>query len=159
MNTVVLQHNVGSLIDLKRASDHSTATAGGTGASTTVTGLSIDRQGFSNGALPLSALFGVIYETTLQSGATLSLGTDIQSSPDNSDWTDFQTATYAVVATGPSGGGAVKGSFNVAVDLGNAQRYVRFNYNPAFSSTGTDTFYGDAVGAMAGFPHLPSPTN
>jgi hypothetical protein len=157
MPDILTQRNIAALGDLKRLTDHSTATAGGSGAATTVTGLTIDRMGFSTGAQPLSAEFGVLYEATLQSGATLSLGYDVQTAPDGSTWTDYQTATYAVVATGPSGGGAVKAAFNVAVELTLAQRYVRFNYNPSFSSTGTDTFYGDGVGFFAGFGRLPAP--
>jgi hypothetical protein len=157
MADIVLQHNVEGLGTLKRLSDHSTATAGGAGQATTVTGLTIDRKGFSTGSLPRSADLGVLYEATLQSGATLSLGYDVQHAPDGATWTDFQTATYVTVATGPSGGGVVKGDFNVAVDLGMAQRYVRFNYNPSLSSTGTDTLIADACGFFAGFDRLAAP--
>jgi hypothetical protein len=158
MNTLVYEKNIASLGVMKRLSAHSTATAAGSGDATSVTGISIDRQGFTNGGIPKSAMASVIYQATLASGKTLSIGYAIQDSADNSTFADFQTATYAVVATGPSGGGEVVGSFNVAVDLSNARRYVRMNYNPDLSATGTDTAYADAVGFMAGFDRLAAPT-
>lgn len=156
MADIVTQRNIGSMGDIKRLTDHATSTAGSTGDGTTVTGNSLDRVGAFSGSPPDSALVSVIYETTLQSGATLSVGYAVQSSPDNSTWTDYQTATYAVTATGASGGGAVKGEFNVQVNLRNAQRYVRFNYTPKCSSTGTDTTYSDGVGFFGGGDRLAS---
>ena len=155
MADIVLQRNIAAYIDQKRLTDHATSTAGGSGDTTTVTGLTIDREGgFATGSLPDSAEMGVIFEATLASGATLSYGYAVQNSPDNSTWTDYQTATYAVAATGASGGSTVKGEFNVAVNLRNAMRYVRFNFNPKCSSTGTDTTYSDGVGAFGGFDRL-----
>lgn len=153
------QHNIGALVDVERASDHATSTAGGSGDTTTVTGLTIDRQGFSTGSMPRSALFSVIYEATLQSGKTLSLGYAVQDSADGSNWSDYQTATYAVVSTGGSGGSTNKGQFNVAADLNGARRYTRFNYNPKCSATATDTTYSDAVVVVAGFDRLAAPVN
>lgn len=158
MTDIVSQHNIAGMGDLKRLADHGTSTAASTGDATTVTGLTIDRMGFNNGSMPRSALMGVLYEATLGSGKTLSIGYAVQDSADNSAWSDYQTATYAVVATGPSGGGVVKSDFNVAVDLNSARRYTRFNYNPSCSATGTDTTYSDAAGFFAGFDRLPAPT-
>lgn len=149
-------HNIGGLGDLKRLSDHGTSTAAGTGDATSITGITIDRLGFGSGAPPQSALFGVLYEATLASGATLSIGYSVQDSADGTNFSDFQTATYAVASTGASGGSTNKGSFNVQVDLTNARRYVRFNYNPDLSATGTDTSYSDGVGFFAGSPTLPA---
>src|SRR6202035_1539811 len=108
MGDITQQRDIGALVDLKRLTDHATSTAGGSGDGTTVTGNTIDREGFGNFSLPLSVVLGVIFETTLQSGVFLSVGYDVQSSPDNSTWADCQSATYAVGATGPSGRGAVK---------------------------------------------------
>src|SRR5579863_8831812 len=124
MGDIVQQRNIGALGDLKRLTDHGTSTAGGTGDATSITGLTIDREGFGNGSLPLSALMGVLYEATLGSGNTLSIGYAVQDSADGSTWADYQTATSAVAGTGPSGGGAVKGQFNVQVNLTTARRYV-----------------------------------
>lgn len=157
MGDIVQQRNIGGLVDLVRLTDHATSTAGGTGDTTTVTGNTIDRQGYSNGSPPLSALMGVIFEATLQSGKTLSFGYAVQDSPDGTNWSDYQTATYAVASTGASGGSTNKGQFNVQVNLSTARRYVRFNYNPKCSATGTDTTYSDGVGVVAGFDRLAAP--
>jgi hypothetical protein len=157
MADIVLQKNIAAYGDLVRLTDHSTATAASTGDATTVTGISIDRVGyFATGSLPQSAEIGVIYEATVTSSKTVSFGYAVQHSTDNSNWTDYQTATYVVVATGTTGGSTFKGEFNVAVNLHNAYRYVRFNYNPDLSATGTDTLYADGVGFFAGFDLLPS---
>jgi len=154
MGDIVQQRNIGALGDLKRLSDHATSTAGGTGDTTTVTGLSIDRGGFGGAPLPLSALMSVDFEATLASGATLSIGYAVQDSADNSTFADYQTATYTTASTGASGGSTNKGQFNVQVNLTSARRYVRFNYNPKCSATGTDTTYSDAIGFFAGTDRL-----
>ncbi len=156
MSDIVLQRNVGALGDLKRLSDHGTSTAGGTGDATSITGVTIDRAGFGNGSMPLSALASVLFEATLASGKTLSIGYAVQDSADNSSWADYQTATSAVASTGGSGGTTNKGQFNVQVNLTSARRYVRFNYMPTCSATGTDTTYSDAVGFFAGTDRLPA---
>jgi hypothetical protein len=158
MPDVLTQHNVASLGTLQRLTDHSTATAGGSGDATSVTGNTIDRMGFSTGSMPRSAVMGVAYEATLASGKTISFGYAVQDSADSSTWADYQTATFAVVSTGASGGSTNKGTFEVPVDLNNARRYIRFNYQPDLSATGTDTAYADGVGFLAGFDRLPAPT-
>ena len=158
MAGILLQHNVASLGDLIRLADQSTATAAGSGDATTVTGITIDRQGFSTGSMPRSAVFGVLWEATLTTAKTLSIGYAVQDSTDNSTWTDYLTATYAVVANG-SNGLTPKGNFNVAVDLNSAKRYVRFNSNPDLSATGTDTYYATSAGFVAGFDRLAAPTS
>ncbi|HLY04263.1 MAG TPA: hypothetical protein VKR31_00800 [Rhizomicrobium sp.] len=159
MGDIVQTKNIGALVDIQRCSDHATSTAGGSGDATTVTGLTIDRAGFSSGSLPRSALFGVLYEATIASGKTLSIGYAVQHSLDGSTWTDYQTATYAVVSTGASGGSTNKGTWNVACDLNSAYRYVRFNYNPDLNASGTDTSYSDAAGVFGGFDRLAAPVN
>lgn len=158
MPDILTQHNVAALGTLERLTDHSTATAASTGDATSVTGNTIDRMGFPGGSMPRSAVMGVCYEVTLGSGKTLSLGYAVQDSADGSTWADFQTATYAVVTTGGSGGTTNKGTFEVPVDLNGARRYTRYNYNPDLSATGTDTLYADGVGFFAGFDRLAAPT-
>lgn len=159
MADIVLQRNVGGLGDLVRLTDHATQVAAGSGDATSVTGITIDRLGFSTGSMPATALMGVIYEATLASGQTQSLGYAVQHSADNSSWSDYQTATYVVVATGASGGSVAKGQWNVAVNLTSAKRYVRFNYNPDLNRAGTDTAYTDGVGFFAGYDRLAAPVN
>lgn len=152
MADIVLQTDVGSLGQIERLSAEGTATAG---ATATTTGASIDRSGFNAGSLAGVVLVGVAYEATLASGKTLSFGYSWQDSADDTNFSDFQTAAPAVVATGPSGGGAVTGTFQVEVPLHSARRYGRFNFEPTFSATGTDTAVARAVGFFAGFDRLP----
>lgn len=151
-------HNVAAVGVTKRLSVHATATAASTGDATSVTGITIDRAGFSNGGRPRSALMSVLYDATLASGKTLSIGYAVQDSEDGTNWSDYLTATYATVATGASGGSNAKGAFNIPVDLGSARRYVRLNFNPDLNASGTDTAYAQAAGFFAGFDRLPAPT-
>lgn len=154
---IVLQKDIAALGSLVRLAVASAATAAGSGDATTVTGVSVDRFSAGNGSLPLEAAMGVIYEATLASGATLRIGYAIQDSADNSAFADYQTATYVTVATGPSGGGAVSGIFDLgSVNLGSARRYFRLNYMPDLSAGGTDTAVFRAVGFITGFDRLPN---
>lgn len=157
--TIVQQRNIAGLIDLKRLSDGVAETAAGSGDATTVTGATIDRGGFGNGSLPDSALMGVLYSATLGSGKTLSVATAVQDSADGTNWSDYSTVGATVAATGPSGGGAVHGQYNVPVNLRSAREYVRFNYQPDLSATGTDTAVTCAAGAFGGFDRLAAPAN
>lgn len=156
MGDIVLQRNVGALGALKNISAAAAATAGGSGDATTTTGTTIDRAAdFLSGSMPDSAVFAALFDATLASGATLSIGYAVQDSADGTNWSDYQTATYAVVGTGPSGGGAVSGQLEVDVDLSSAREYVRFNTNPDLSAAGTDTAVTRSAGFFAGFDRLP----
>lgn len=157
MADIVLQRDIASLGALLRLSAGSAATAAGSGDATSVTGVTVDRMGFGNGS-PAGVLnAGVAYEAVLASGATLSIGYSIQDSADGTTFADYQTATYAVVATGPSGGGTKVGVFDLgSVNLSSARRYVRMVYNPDLSAAGTDTASFRAIGFAAGFDRLPA---
>lgn len=172
MSDIVLQKNLGALIDTKSLlSAPYSWTAGGGSDSVSFTSSSVDREGLSTGSLPLSADIEVYYSATLGSGQTLSFLFDLQTGPDNSTWTDYVTEASTVVVTGPSGGGLVSGvarlivasSNNPAntpgVGLGGAQRYLRLAGVPHMSRTGTDTAIIQAIGiTFGGFDQLPSPT-
>ncbi|WP_292235260.1 hypothetical protein, partial [Mesorhizobium sp.] len=139
------------------ASAAAAATAAGSGDAATTTGVTIDRMSFAS--LPRSALFSTLFDATLASGKTLSIAAyAVQDSADGTNWSDYQTSAAAVVVgTGPSGGGAVKGQFNVQCDLNSARRYVRFNTNQDLNATGTDTSVTRSVAVLGGFDRLPSP--
>lgn len=155
-STIVTQKNIAQLGALRRLSAPSAATAAGAGDASTTTGVTIDRLGFGGGAMPLSAVFGVAYEAVLATAKTISFGYAVQDSADGSNWSDYQTATYAAMATGSTGASAVSGTFEAAVDLSSARRYVRFNYNTDLSATQTDTAVARAVGFFGGFDRLPA---
>ncbi len=161
--------SVAEFVDPKALSSSLSFTAGGASDSVTWTGISINREGFVNGALPRSMDAIVYYDATLASGKTLALYWDLQEGPDGSNWSDFQTEASTVVATGPSGGGRVIGvarllrggsdapSGTPGVDLNGARAYVRMNVIPHLSATGTDTAVIAAVGEFGGFDILAAP--
>lgn len=157
MSSIVTQRNIAALGDLLRLSDQVAETAAGSGDATSVTGTTIDRGGFAGGGMPGSALLGVLYSATLGSGKTLSVAVALQDSADGQTFADFATVVSTVAATGPSGGGAVHGEYNVPVNLLGARRYVRFNYMPDLSATGTDTSVTFSAGFFGGFDRLAAP--
>lgn len=155
MADIVLQRDVGSLGALKRLSAAAAATAASTGDSTTTTGVTIDRMAFSGGSMPNTLAAAVIWDATLATGKTLSIGYAVQDSADGSNWADYQTATYAVVATGATAASVLAGEFEVGVNLTSARRYVRFNSAQDLSATQTDTSVTRAAGFFAGYDRLP----
>lgn len=156
MADLVLQRDVGSLGALLRLSAAAAAVAAGAGDSTTTTGVTVDRMNFSNGSMPNSLAAGVAFEAVLATGKTLSIGYAVQDSADGTNWSDYQTATYAAVATGSTAASAAAGVLEVGVNLSSARRYVRFNYAQDLSATQTDTSVTRAVGFAAGFDRLPA---
>jgi hypothetical protein len=169
MADIVLQKSIGELVDEKALISSLSWTAGGASDDISWTGLSIDREGFSTGSLPRTMDAVLFYDATLGSGKTLSIGWDIQDSPDGSNWSDYATEALGVVATGVSGGGRAVGVARLAVpssdkptgtpgiSLSGARRYVRFIPTADMSATGTDTAVMAAVGVFAGFDQLASP--
>ena len=164
--------DIASLIDEKLCASSLSWTAGGASDSVTWTGFSINREAFASPAgLPRSADFMVAYDVTLGSGKTFSLSYAVQSSPDNTIWTDYATLSGpTVIATGVSGGGKQAGiarmpnpnanaqSGNKGVDLNGAGQYVRFNVIPHLGATGTDTAVINTIGVFGGFDFLTAPT-
>lgn len=173
MSDIVQLKNIAALIDVKSvvAPDYAW-TAGGASDSVTFTSSSVDREGFSTGSLPRSVDIEVFYSATLGSGQTLALYSELDSAPDNSTWTAY-ASEQATLATGPSGGGTVTGVHRVTVqssadnptpgpgiNLGSAQRYLRYLGVPHLSRTGTDTCQVQAVGLVfGGFDQLAAPAN
>ncbi len=159
MTDQVVSKNIGAIVTDRIASQSLSWTAAGAGDNTTKTGLTIDRAAFvNNGSLPESAIFSLLADATLASGATLSVAWTVQHSTDNSNWTTYGANTTASTAflTGPSGGGRVTGQNNFAVNLSSAFRYVRANFVPDLSAAGTDTAVAIAAATLAGFDRLPS---
>lgn len=157
MGDIVTQRNIGAMGDLLRLSDQAAITAAGSGDATTVTGQTIDREGFAGGSLPNSAEIAVLFSATLASGKTLSVTFDVQDSPDGTNFSDYATSAALVAATGPSGGGTVRGQLEYQVNLTSARRYVRLLFVPDCSATGTDTATVIAAGFFGGFDRLAAP--
>ena len=161
--------SVAELVDPKALSTSLSWTAGGASDAVTWTGISINREGFSNGGLPRSMDPFVVYDVTMASGHTLSLTWAIQDSADNSAWSDYATEAVTVAATGVSGGtrqvgvarmlrpGSDAPTGTPGVDLSGARAYVRLNVIPDFSGTGTDTGVIFAAGEFGGYDILAAP--
>lgn len=146
--------NIGALISVMRAAANTAATAAGSGDNTAVTGAIIDRMAIGN---PQSAVLAIPYTATLAAGETLSIGHMVQegNAANLSDAETLQTADAAVVATGPVGGGTVTGVFEVDVPMAGAGQYVRANFTPDLSASGTDTAALSAVLVFGGADRLP----
>lgn len=146
--------SIGDLITVARAAANTAATAGGAGDDTAVTGTIIDRMAIGT---PQSAVLAIPFTATLAEGETLSIAYTVQEGDDSglSDAETLQSAAPAVVATGPSGGGTVTGTFEVNVPLMGAGRYVRSNFTPDLSAANTDTAALSAVLVFGGAERLP----
>lgn len=126
-----------------------TATAAGTGDATAVTGATIDRLGFG------SAKVVVSWKTSLTASQTLSLAIAYQDSADGSTWNTavaIQAAT--VMATGALTNSVDEVQFSL--DMTSLARYVRINFTPDLSHSGTDTAVVGAVLILGGADTLPA---
>jgi hypothetical protein len=156
MADINLQRDPTDLTLSASVSAHTSATAGGTGDNTAVTGLTIDRTAYG---LAASAVFNIVWEAALAQTQTLTLKTlKVEDSADGSTWATYLTITDpGVVATGPTGGGTLRGVTRVNAYLGSARRYIRFDWTPDLSASGTDTLLAMAHATFSGFSHLPPP--
>ena len=149
--------DVASMITGRIASPFASATAGGAGNNTEVVGLAIDR--LSLGSVPLCGEIEIPFEAVLAAGDTLSItALQVETSADGVTWTTYQTLTApGVVATGPAGGGTVRGQAAADINLSSASRYVRIDHTPSLSAAATDTAKTVAVLVLGGFDELPAP--
>jgi hypothetical protein len=158
---MVIQKDIGSVVENRVASTPLVWTAAGTGDNTTLTGISIDREAVLSGGAgspALSAKFTALFGTTLASGATLNIAWTILDSADNSTFATYASAAGVTVATGVSGGGVVNSHSSINVNLSSAKRYIRADIVPNLSASGTDTAVAIIVATLAGFDRLPAPT-
>lgn len=151
MADIVLQHNVASYIKPLNAVDPVVVTAGATTNYAYKTGNTIDR--FAE--LPanyLSADFIVPYKATMAAGKKATIKQKVEDSADGSSWAAYGPAEVSTVigSTGATGSQTVRGALALAVDLGSARRYVRFDLQPILSATATDTLDVAGVAALSG---------
>ncbi|GHC12558.1 hypothetical protein GCM10007291_07280 [Gemmobacter nanjingensis] len=146
--------SIGDLVAVKRAAANTAVTAGGSGDNTEVAGVIIDRAAIG---FPQSCVVAIPFTATLAAAATLTIAFDVDEGNDSalSDAEVLTSATAAVVATGPSGGGTVAGTFEANVSLAGAGRYVRLNFTPNLSAANTDTAALSAVIVFGGMDRLP----
>jgi hypothetical protein len=143
-----------AVASVRRAAANTAVTAGGAGDATAVTGVIIDRAALG---WPKSIVAAIPYTATLAQAATLSLAYTFQhgDASNLSDAATYASATTAVVATGGTGGSTETGTFEVGINIEGAKRYVRLNFTPDLSASGTDTAALSAVIAFAGADRLP----
>ena len=152
MNTISILRNIGAYVRNVFGSAFVAQTAGATSA---VTGSTVDRLDPANGGLAGSVLFSLLWSTTLAASKTFSINTVlIQHSPDASTWSTLSTPTApGLLATGS---GTVTGVTNFLQDLTDAYRYVRLNWTPTLSNTSTDTLTALTDATLSPSDHLPS---
>ncbi len=153
MADIVLQKDILDLTQEVAASAYVSATAGGAGNNVAVTGLTIDRVALN---VPRSVAFCIAFQASLSASQTLSiLAPLIQHSPDGVTWTTLTTPTTpGVVSTGAA---TNHGAVRIGADLSAAYRYVRLNWTPDLSASGTDTAEIIATALFAGTNHVPAP--
>lgn len=160
MNTIVWAKDLLSITFARIASAITSLTAGGAGDNTAVTGLALDLQTLGR---PQSLVLEWTFQAVLAAAATLQIKTlVIEDSADNSAWAtyvppkpDAALAAPGVVATGPGGGGTVRGVSRIGVNLTAARRYVRFTWTPDLSAANTDTAIVVATATFAGTDRVP----
>lgn len=107
--------------------------AAGAGDAVANTGASIDRLGYDSCVVTYTSL------AALANTKTLSLACEYQTSADNSTWaTAVALQASAVVATGSGSGTNESAVTEFDLDLRPLPRYIRFNFTPDLSATGTD---------------------
>lgn len=152
MNGVAAMRNVGAYIT-PRFGSISTATAGGTGDATEVSGAYVNRDGFE------SAKMIIAYKAVLAQAATLSLAANIQDATDGSGTgvADFGDAlANAVIATGETGGSTEEGVVEIDVDLNMANKFIRSQVTPNLSAANTDTCTIAVTWVLGGARILPA---
>ena len=146
--------NIGALIAVLGASANVAVTAAGSGDNTEVVGDILDRAIQGN---PQSGVLAIQYTAMLTDGETLAISYDVEkgNTENLSDALLLATGVSQVVATGPAGGGTVRGTFEVDLKLSGAGRYVRANFTPNLSASGADTAALSAVVVFGGADRNP----
>lgn len=135
------QHDIGSYLNVAPGVASTAQTAGATSAAN---GKTFDRLAQADRGHSVMIVGSM--QATVASGKTAALTLKLQDSANDSDWTDFGTAS-AAIPTHDAAGGAISNVANTvkhSVDLASARRYIRMVATPTLSATATDTcvFYG-----------------
>lgn len=151
----VESRNIAALITNRMASPQASALAGGAGNNVAVPGIIIQRSLIG---LPNSAAISVLFEAVLAATDTLSLSNVIvQDSADGITFANFGVASNpGIVATGPGGGGTVRGQATIAVELDGARDYIQVDFTPVLSAASIDTAKLVAVMTFGGPDRLPA---
>jgi hypothetical protein len=108
----------------------------------------------------MSLKYIIVAAATLGSGQTAIVQPVVESSPDDSTYTDYGVDGVndpaATTITGNNDGSVVYAEIEVDVDLGAASEYVRLSLTPTLSRSGTDTVKFSAAAALGGLEALPN---
>lgn len=132
--------------------------AAGTGDNTEVTSGVIDRQAVGKNALSCLVVFSG--SATLAENETLQVAFNLQESSDNAAADAYADVTAATVAattvlTGVNGGAKQNFTYQKKFDLTLLERYLKLQFTPNCSASGTDTFEMSAVVILGGFAENP----
>ena len=173
MNPLLIGKDLADMTITVPASAHVSATAGGAGNNTVVTGTTIDRLTLKpygaaaavGNAAPVGAMFEIFYDTSLSSTYTLSLNAvTVEHSPDGSTWSVLyeqgQTGATAPPSNWPAAGVVASATGQGVVTFGcnvqGADRYVRILFTPDLSNTATDTATLAAACTFSGYGEVPA---
>jgi hypothetical protein len=125
------------------------ATAGGAGDNTAVTGQTIDTDGFDG-----DCMLVISGKAALADTESLSIACELQESADGSSWDTAEAIETSTVVVTSAGGTTEHIARQYQVDLqggGQARkRYIRFNFTPNLSASGTDTADLSACAILSG---------
>jgi hypothetical protein len=142
--------NIASYIKYAYCGNIKTAIVAGSGTdNSAVTGDSIDRLNFE------SAVLAVEYKATLAAGKKAGLKVEILASSDGTNWDDAVTLHDATIATGGAGGTTEKGVFELALNLANYKRYIKFKTTMDLDASGTDAAEYYSTLGLGGSTYLP----
>lgn len=132
--------DMGAYFETVHAGAEVDVTAGGAGDATEVNGAWIDVKGYD------SIEFVVSYTATMADLETLSLAMNFQDADDSAGTgaadvsADLVSALAStVIATAGSGGSTETGTYSVGVPTSGMKRYIRAQWTPDMSASGTDT--------------------
>lgn len=155
-----LLKDMGPELGFMYAAAAASATAGGSGDATLVTGSTIDTTAATtNGFKPQDfngIIFVVSYTTTLTATKGLSVTALVEDSADGSTWATY-VASKTIINVTSAGGGTVTGTGKIGADLTGARRYVRVKFTPDLSATATDTAALACVACLTGGQFMPVP--
>lgn len=155
-----MNKDFGAYMKPVRAGAEVDVTAGGSGDATEVNGAWIDTKGFES----LEAILS--YTATLAATETMTLAANIQDADTiaGANAADVSTQylsalSATTVATGDSGGSTETGIYSVGVDLTMLRRFVRIQWTPNLSASGTDTAKIGSLYVLGGAKYPPANAN
>lgn len=115
-----------------------TATAGGTGDATLVTGSSINIGALA--ARPSSVVFEILGRAVLAATKKLTIAALVEASIDGTTWTTLVGSATVLTLTGGAGGSTEIGVGRIGADLISSDlNYIRLKATPDLDAANTDT--------------------